>query len=137
MSTSDDQSPITLPVSADSILASRAKLGMTASDSPPAAFRMLLISLLSGAIGLVAGICAFVLYKLIGLFTNVFFFHRWSADFVSAHITIWVGMVIVTPVIGGLIVGVNGQVRHIENQRHGIPEAMGACCSIAAGLLHE
>jgi len=53
---------------------------MTASDSPPAAFRMLLISLLSGAIGLVAGIVAFVLYKLIGLFTNVFFFHRWSAD---------------------------------------------------------
>ncbi len=126
MSTSDDQSPITLPVSADSILASRAKLGMTASDSPPAAFRMLLISLLSGAIGLVAGIVAFVLYKLIGLFTNVFFFHRWSADFVSAQHNHLGWMVIVTPVIGGLIVGVMAKYGTSKIKGHGIPEAMEA-----------
>jgi len=126
MSTSDDQSPITLPVSADSILASRAKLGMTASDSPPAAFRMLPISLLSGAIGLVAGIVAFVLYKLIGLFTNVFFFHRWSADFVSAQHNHLGWMVIVTPVIGGLIVGVMAKYGTSKIKGHGIPEAMEA-----------
>jgi H+/Cl- antiporter ClcA len=99
---------------------------MTASDSPPAAFRMLLISLLSGAIGLVAGIVAFVLYKLIGLFTNVFFFHRWSADFVSAQHNHLGWMVIVTPVIGGLIVGVMAKYGTSKIKGHGIPEAMEA-----------
>ena len=49
-------------------------------SQPPASFRILLVSLLSAAIGLAAGV-AFALYKLIGLFTNLFFFHRWSADF--------------------------------------------------------
>ena len=52
---------------------------------PPAPFRMLLVSLLAAAIGLVAGLIAFALYRLIGLFTNIFFFHRWSADFSSAQ----------------------------------------------------
>ena len=46
------------------------------SYSQPAQFRMLLVSLLSAGIGLVAGIVAYALYKLIGLFTNLFFLHR-------------------------------------------------------------
>jgi hypothetical protein len=53
--------------------------------APLAPFRMLLVSFLAAAIGLVAGVVAFALYKLIGLFTNLFFFHRWSADFSSAQ----------------------------------------------------
>ena len=84
MSTLDDQVPKEVAVSADSILAATAKLGTRAADSPPASFRMLLISLLSAAIGRVAGILAFPLYKLIEVFTNLFFFHRWSADFARA-----------------------------------------------------
>lgn len=126
MSTSDDQSPRTLPISVDSILAPKAKPGMLAADSPPADFRVLLISLLSAAIGLVAGIVAFVLYKLIGLFTNLFFFHRWSADFVSAQHNHLGWMVIVTPVIGGLIVGVMAKYGTSKIKGHGIPEAMEA-----------
>jgi len=39
----------------------------------PAQFRMVLVSFLAGGIGLLAGLIAFVLYKLIGLFTNIFF----------------------------------------------------------------
>jgi H+/Cl- antiporter ClcA len=126
MSTLDDQSPGQIPVSVDSILAPAAKLGTLALDSPPAAFRMLLISLLSAAIGLVAGIVAFVLYKLIGLFTNLFFFHRWSADFASAQHNHLGWMVIVTPVIGGLIVGVMAKYGTSKIKGHGIPEAMEA-----------
>ncbi|MFZ0417273.1 MAG: chloride channel protein [Candidatus Sulfotelmatobacter sp.] len=99
---------------------------MLAADSPPADFRVLLISLLSAAIGLVAGIVAFVLYKLIGLFTNLFFFHRWSADFVSAQHNHLGWMVIVTPVIGGLIVGVMAKYGTSKIKGHGIPEAMEA-----------
>jgi H+/Cl- antiporter ClcA len=93
---------------------------------PPAPFRMLLVSLLSAAIGLVAGIIAFALYKLIGLFTNLFFFHRWSADFSSAQHNHLGWMVIVTPVIGGLIVGFMAKYGTSKIKGHGIPEAMEA-----------
>jgi CIC family chloride channel protein len=98
-----------------------------AIDSPPPApFRMLLVSLLSAAIGLVAGVVAFALYKLIGLFTNLFFFHRWSADFSSSQHNHLGWMVIVTPVIGGLIVGVMAKYGTYKIKGHGIPEAMEA-----------
>jgi len=101
--------------------------GSTAVDSPPPApFRMLLVSLLSAAIGLVAGIVAYALYKLIGLFTNIFFFHRWSADFTSAQHNHLGWMVIFIPVIGGLIVGVMAKYGTSKIKGHGIPEAMEA-----------
>jgi chloride channel protein, CIC family len=93
---------------------------------PPAPFRMLLVSLLAAAIGLVAGVIAFVLYKLIGLVTNLFFFHRWSTDFSSAQHNHLGWMVIVTPVIGGLIVGVMAKYGTSKIKGHGIPEAMEA-----------
>ncbi len=93
---------------------------------PPAPFRMLLVSFLAAAIGLVAGIVAFALYKLIGLFTNLFFFHRWSTDFSSAQHNHLGWMVIVVPVIGGLIVGVMAKYGTSKIKGHGIPEAMEA-----------
>jgi H+/Cl- antiporter ClcA len=96
------------------------------TSPPPAPFRMLLVSLLSAAIGLVAGVVAFALYKLIGLFTNLFFFHRWSADFSSAQHNHLGWLVIVTPVIGGLIVGVIAKYGTSKIKGHGIPEAMEA-----------
>jgi H+/Cl- antiporter ClcA len=92
----------------------------------PAQFRMLLISVLAAGIGLIAGGIAFLLYKLIGLFTNFFFFHRLSADFSSArlnHLGLWV---IITPVIGGIIVGFMAKYGSQKIKGHGIPEAMEA-----------
>jgi CIC family chloride channel protein len=94
--------------------------------STPADFRMLLVSFLAAAIGLVAGVVAFALYKLIGLFTNLFFFHRWSTDFSSAQHNHLGWMVIVTPVIGGLVVGVMAKYGTSKIKGHGIPEAMEA-----------
>jgi len=73
---------------------------------PMAQFRIVLISFLAAAIGLIAGLVAYVLYQLIGLFTNLFFFHRWSTNFRSVASHQLGGWVIVIPVIGGLIVGV-------------------------------
>lgn len=96
------------------------------AEVPPAPFRMLLVSFLSAGIGLVAGIVAFALYKLIGLFTNLFFFHRWSADFSSAQHNHLGPLVIVVPVIGGLIVGVMAKYGTPKIKGHGIPEAMEA-----------
>src|SRR5271166_2897876 len=93
---------------------------------PPAPFRMLLVSFLAAAIGLVAGVVAFALYKLIGLFTNLFFFHRWSADFSSAQHNHLGWMVIVVPVVGGSLVGVMAKYGTSKIKGHGIPEAMEA-----------
>ncbi len=92
----------------------------------PAQFRMVLISFLAAAIGLLAGLIAFVLYNLIGLFTNLFFYHRFAMEFMSARHTqigLWV---IVTPVIGGIIVGFMAKYGTPKIKGHGIPEAMEA-----------
>jgi H+/Cl- antiporter ClcA len=85
-----------------------------------------LVSFLSAGIGLVAGGVAFLLYRLIGLFTNLFFFHRWDTAMTSArlnHLGLWV---IVTPVIGGIIVGFMAKYGTSKIKGHGIPEAMEA-----------
>ncbi|MGA7686778.1 MAG: chloride channel protein [Terriglobales bacterium] len=92
----------------------------------PAQFRMLLMSLLAGGIGLLAGAIAFLLYKLIGLFTNIFFYHRFEATFVSARHTQLGAWVILIPVIGGLIVGFMAKYGTPKIKGHGIPEAMEA-----------
>jgi CIC family chloride channel protein len=97
-----------------------------AFPSEPAQFRIVLVSFLAAAIGLVGGLVAYVLYKLIGLFTNLFFFHRWSTTFRSVgshHLGAWV---ILVPVIGGLIVGVMAKYGTSKIKGHGIPEAMEA-----------
>jgi len=94
--------------------------------TPPAQFRMLLISLLAAAIGLIAGCIAFLLYRLIGFFTNVFFFHRFAADFSSARLNHLGPWVIITPVIGGIIVGFMAKYGSPKIKGHGIPEAMEA-----------
>ena len=94
--------------------------------TPPAQFRMLLISFLAAGIGLIAGCIAFLLYKLIGLFTNIFFYHRLSADFSSARMNHLGPWVVITPVIGGIIVGLMAKYGSKKIKGHGIPEAMEA-----------
>jgi chloride channel protein, CIC family len=92
----------------------------------PANFRMVLVSFLAGAIGLIAGCIAFLLYRLIGLLTNIFFYGHFVADFASArrnHLGAWV---IVIPVIGGIIVGIMAKYGSSKIKGHGIPEAMEA-----------
>jgi chloride channel protein, CIC family len=92
----------------------------------PAQFRMVLVSFLAAAIGLIAGGIAFLLYKLIGLLTNISFYGRFVSDFTSArhnHLGLWV---IPIPVIGGLIVGVMAKYGSSKIKGHGIPEAMEA-----------
>src|SRR5947209_18809633 len=94
--------------------------------SLPAQFRIVLVSFLAAAIGLVAGLVAYALYKLIGLFTNLFFFHQWSTVFrgVGSHqLGPWV---ILVPVAGGLVVGVMAKYGSPKIKGHGIPEAMEA-----------
>jgi CIC family chloride channel protein len=92
----------------------------------PAGFRLEFVSLLAGVVGILAGIIAYILYDLIGLFTNLAYYHEWSFHFRSpehTQIGLWI---IVTPVIGGLIIGFMAKYGSEKIKGHGIPEAMEA-----------
>ena len=123
MQSSNGNKAHTPPLASETLAASGiSSLAATA----PAPFRIVLISFLAAGVGLLAGIVAYVLYKLIGLFTNIFFFHEFSTTFRSVgghHLGWWV---ILVPVIGGLIVGVMAKYGTSKIKGHGIPEAMEA-----------
>ena len=76
--------------------------------------------------GVIAGIVAFLLYNLIGLFTNLSFYHAWSFHFRSPANNQLGPWVIVMPVIGGIIVGFMAKYGSPKIKGHGIPEAMEA-----------
>jgi chloride channel protein, CIC family len=93
--------------------------------SPPG-FRIGFISLLAALVGVLAGVIAYLLYDLIGLFTNLSYYHQWSFHFRSPEHTSLGPWIIVTPVIGGLIVGFMAKYGSDKIKGHGIPEAMEA-----------
>jgi H+/Cl- antiporter ClcA len=89
-------------------------------------YRLGFVSLLAAMVGISAGIIAYVLYDLIGLFTNIAFYHEWSFHFRSpaeSPLGLWI---IVTPVIGGVLVGFMAKYGSEKIKGHGIPEAMEA-----------
>ncbi|HUI05530.1 MAG TPA: chloride channel protein [Verrucomicrobiae bacterium] len=89
-------------------------------------FRLGWISLLAAGVGVAGGLIAYLLLKLIGLFTNMFFFHRFSAAFTSPqmhHLGLWV---ILLPAAGGIVVGLMAKYGTSKIKGHGIPEAMEA-----------
>jgi CIC family chloride channel protein len=110
-------------------LATFAATGAQVGDvrlAEPAQFRMVLISFLAGGVGLLAGLIAYVLYKLIGFFTNVVFYHRLSAEFISPRHNLLGWSVILVPAIGGILVGFMAKYGTPKIKGHGIPEAMEA-----------
>ncbi|HUK86194.1 MAG TPA: chloride channel protein, partial [Terriglobales bacterium] len=94
--------------------------------APPASFRVLLMSVLAGGIGVLAGGIAYVLLRLIGFFTNLAFYHRLSFSFVSPRVESLGLWVIFIPVVGGIIVGFMAKYGSPKIKGHGIPEAMEA-----------
>lgn len=99
---------------------------MSEESKSKSGFRLLPISIFSVFIGVGAGFVAYLLYHLIGFFTNLFFFHRISFTFVNIQsnpLGLWV---IIVPVIGGLIVGIMAKYGSSKIKGHGIPEAMEA-----------
>jgi len=98
----------------------------SADPTEPATFRLGYISLLAVLVGIAAGIIAYVLYDLIGLFTNLAYYHTWSFHFRSpenTHLGYWIVFI---PVIGGLIIGFMAKYGSEKIKGHGIPEAMEA-----------
>jgi len=88
--------------------------------------RVLPISGLAAAIGVFAALVAAALLKLIGLFTNLFFFQRVDTALVSPaghHLGVFVVLV---PVAGALVIGVMARYGSERIRGHGIPEAIEA-----------
>ncbi|MCA1666219.1 MAG: chloride channel protein [Thermomicrobia bacterium] len=88
--------------------------------------RIIFISLIAIVVGALSAVVALVLLRLIGLFTNLFFFQRWGTALVSPagnHLGVFVVLV---PVIGAMIVGLMARYGSERIRGHGIPEAIEA-----------
>ena len=86
--------------------------------------RILYLSVLSAGIGAVATVAAWALLKLIGLATNLFYFHRFSTadrDPFALPLHWWSAFI---PVLGGLIVGLIARFGSPRVRGHGMPEAV-------------
>jgi len=88
--------------------------------------RVLPIAALAVAIGFAAAFVAAALLNLIGLFTNLFFFQRFSTALVSPATNHLGAFVIAVPVVGALIIGVMARYGSERIRGHGIPEAIEA-----------
>jgi chloride channel protein, CIC family len=89
-------------------------------------WRVLPITALAIAIGVISAYVAVALLKLINFFTNVFFFHTLSTASshpADAHLGLWI---IAVPVLGSLIVGLIARFGSDKIRGHGIPEAIEA-----------
>jgi H+/Cl- antiporter ClcA/predicted transcriptional regulator len=88
--------------------------------------RLILISAIAILIGALSAFVALALLRLIALFTNLFFYQRWSTAPVSpAGNTLGVFVVLV-PIAGGLIIGLMARYGSDRIRGHGIPEAIEA-----------
>jgi H+/Cl- antiporter ClcA/predicted transcriptional regulator len=88
--------------------------------------RLIRISMIAVVIGLLSSVIAYLLLKLIALFTNLFFFQKLSVDSASpadSHLGWWI---LIVPVVGGLIIGLMARYGSDRIRGHGIPEAIEA-----------
>ncbi len=88
--------------------------------------RVITISILAIVIGAIGAGVAWALLRLIGIFTNAFYFGRWGTALVSPagnHLGYWS---ILVPVGGGLIIGLMARYGSERIRGHGIPEAIEA-----------
>jgi H+/Cl- antiporter ClcA len=89
-----------------------------------ATVRIVPISLLAIFIGIVSTYVAYGLLKLIGVFTNLFYFGRFNTALVSPagnHLGWWAVLV---PVAGALVIGFMARYGSERIRGHGIPEAI-------------
>jgi chloride channel protein, CIC family len=86
--------------------------------------RILPICAVALGIGVIAAFVALGLLRLIGLFTNLFYFGRWGSALVSPagnHLGVYSVLV---PIGGALIIGVMARYGSERIRGHGIPEAL-------------
>ena len=88
--------------------------------------RLLPISALALGIGVLATFVAWALLRLIGLFTNLFYFCRWNTGLVSPTGNYLGIFSVLVPIAGALIIGVMARYGSERIRGHGIPEAIEA-----------
>ncbi len=86
--------------------------------------RVIPISLLAAAIGVLSTGVAWALLRLIGLFTNLFYFHRWNTALVSPAGNALGAWAVLVPVAGALVIGLMARYGSERIRGHGIPEAL-------------
>lgn len=86
--------------------------------------RMLFIAILAIGIGVCSTFIAVILLKLIGLFTNLFFYQRWDMNFVSPVGNKLGLLEVLVPVVGALVIGFMARYGSERIRGHGIPEAI-------------
>ena len=89
--------------------------------TPQSVLRLIPFAILIGA---VAAVVALVLLDLIGLITNLLYYHRWSLALVSPAGNALGVSAVAIPVVGGVIVGLMARYGSEQIRGHGIPEAM-------------
>jgi H+/Cl- antiporter ClcA len=82
--------------------------------------RLLPISALAICIGMVAAFVALALLRLIGLFTNLFYFGRWSTAMVSPVGNHLGSYSVLVPIAGAVIIGVMARYGSERIRGHGI-----------------
>jgi CIC family chloride channel protein len=88
--------------------------------------RLIGISAMAIVIGVIGAYVAFALLRLIGLFTNLFFYQRWSTALVSPAGNHLGPLEILVPVVGAIIIGLMARYGSERIRGHGIPEAIEA-----------
>ncbi|HKW56238.1 MAG TPA: chloride channel protein [Candidatus Acidoferrum sp.] len=88
--------------------------------------RVIPISALAMLIGVLCAFIALALLRLIGLFTNLFYYGRWASSMVSPANNHLGWYSILVPVAGGLVVGIMARYGSERIRGHGIPEAIEA-----------
>lgn len=88
--------------------------------------RLVTISLCSIPIGALSAVVAYALTKLIGLFTNLFYYQRIGTEFVSPAGTQLGLLAALVPAAGGLLIGLMARYGSERIRGHGIPEALEA-----------
>src|ERR1700683_480379 len=89
-------------------------------------WRVIPISLLAIAIGLISSVVAWALLRLIGLFTNLFYYHRWNTALVSPAGNSLGWWAVLVPVAGALVIGLMARYCSERIWGQGIPEALGS-----------
>jgi CIC family chloride channel protein len=86
--------------------------------------RVVPIAALAVVIGVLASFVALALLRMIGLFTNLFFFQRWSLELSSPADHQLGRLVVFVPVLGALVIGFMARYGSDRIRGHGIPEAI-------------
>lgn len=89
-----------------------------------ATWRLIPMSVIAVGIGVLGAYVALALLRLIGLFTNLFFYQRWDVALVSPAGNQLGLLVVFVPLVGALIIGFMARYGSERIRGHGIPEAI-------------